>query len=225
MKHWNFVFLFLLVCSLGLPSINFVYAEPITNLIESGEIITATQDQTMDDGLIIHEGGELIINSGVNLKINGVVVNSGKITIDGNLIVDGIIVNSSKIIVRCGVFDTSAAPVLGNDIEYVSCETGSNEMIFDDDFTILDGELLFVPGNKILINSGVLLIEGILENRGEIENKGNILFSGGGKMKNYCTINSICENFEERGINGDINIIGSGKGAGARRATRVRSHS
>ena len=62
MKHWNFVFLFLLVCSLGLPSINFVYAEPIANLIESGETITATEDQTIDEGIIINEGGELIID-------------------------------------------------------------------------------------------------------------------------------------------------------------------
>ena len=67
-------------------------------------------------------------------------------------------------------------------------------MIFDDDFTINDGESLFVPSNKILINSGVLLIEGILDNRGEIENKGNILFSSGGAMKNLGTVNSICEN-------------------------------
>ena len=54
MKRWNFVFLFLLVCSLGLPSINFVYAEPIAHLIESGEIIPATQDQTLDGGVIIN---------------------------------------------------------------------------------------------------------------------------------------------------------------------------
>ena len=89
MKHWNFVLLFLLVCSLGLPSINFVYAEPITNLIEEGETITATEDQTLNNGIIINEGGELIVDFGVTVKINGAVINSGKITLEGNLIVNG----------------------------------------------------------------------------------------------------------------------------------------
>ena len=95
MKSWNLAFLFLLVCSLGLPSINFVYAEPITDFIESGETINATEDQTVNGGMIINEGGELIINSGVNLKINGAVVNSGKITIDGIFAVSGIVINNS----------------------------------------------------------------------------------------------------------------------------------
>ncbi len=134
MQNWNFIFLFLLVCSLGLPSINFVYAEPITNLIESGETIIATVDQTLDGGIIINEGGELIVNSGVTIQINGAIINSGKISIDGNLIIDGIVINNSDIVVRCGLFDTSASPVLGNNAEFVSCETsskfGNNENIF-----------------------------------------------------------------------------------------------
>ena len=61
------------------------------------------------------------------------------------------------------------------------------------------------------MNSGVLLIEGTLENRGEMENKGNIIISSSGKIKNYGIINSICENFEERGINEDMNIVGQVK--------------
>ncbi len=212
MKNLHFVFMFLLVCSLALPSINFVYAEPIADLIELGETVNATEDQTLDNGIIINEGGELIVDSGVTLKINGVVVNSGKITIDGDLIVDGLIINNSKIIVRCGVIDVDAALVLGNNIEFVSCETGSNEILLDD-FTIVSGEKLSVPENKILINSGTLIIEGTLENLGSIENKGGILFNGG-TIKNIGTIHSLCENFEVRGIIGEGKILGSGEFTG-----------
>ena len=216
MKNWNSIFLILLVCSLGLPSIDFVYAEPIANLIESGEIITSVEDQTLDGGIIINEGGELIIDSGITLNINGAVVNSGKITIDGNLIIDGIVVNNSIINVQCGVFDTVAATIIGNDPDFITCVADPTDPtdfteIFFDDLTVGVGESLFIPKNTIYAISGTLLIEGLLENRGTIEHKGNMLFSNPGKIKNFGTVNSFCENFEERGRNGDVNIVGPGE--------------
>jgi len=70
---------------------------------------------------------------------------------------------------------------------------------------------LFIPKNTIYAISGTLLIEGLLENRGTIEHKGNMLFSNPGKIKNFGTVNSFCENFEERGRNGDVNIVGPGE--------------
>ena len=50
----------------------------------SGETIIATVDQTLDGGIIINEGGELIVNSGVTIQINGAVINSGKFTLVTN---------------------------------------------------------------------------------------------------------------------------------------------
>jgi len=44
-----------------MPSINFVYAEPIADLIERGETVNATEDQTLNAGIVINEGGELIV--------------------------------------------------------------------------------------------------------------------------------------------------------------------
>ena len=206
MKKFNVGFLVILVCTIFLPSINFVYAEPVPNVITPGEIIHADTDgETLNGGLIINEGGELIVDSDVTLNINGVVVVSGKITVDGTLNVNGVVVNLAEVHVRCGEL---VANVIGKVVREGGCNA-PNEIITD--LIISGGESFEIKQNKVVEILGTVIIEenGRLENAGTIENHGNIILKDG-VLLNIGTIKSFCTNFNDRGINGVGVILGGG---------------
>jgi len=200
-------FLFLLVCTIFLPSINFVYAEPVPNVIEDGEIIHATTDgEVLDGGLIINQGGELIVDSGATLLINGKVTVDGKITVDGSLNVNGKVVNSGEVNVRCGEF--TAANVTGKPLVEGWCDE-PNQIIGD--LIITSEMLVVVPEHKAvdLIGTVIIIEGGRLHNFGTIENFGNIILEGGDLLSTGI-INSYCYNFDGRGIDGSGVILGGG---------------
>jgi len=223
MKNVSFLLVALLVCTIFLPSINFAYADPVPQPITTGQIIHATTDgETLNGGLVIQTGGELIVDSGITLNINGALENSGKITIvndsgtlsvtgaifnsgeiiiDGLVSVKGIVINNvgGEIIIRCGDLDVPPGNTINNGIidDTVLCEDGSNLIEIVDDIGI--GETLTIDNGDIATITGTIIIQGALVNNGEIENRGHIILDGG-FIQNIGTITNFCFNFKDRGV-------------------------
>ncbi len=223
MKNVSCLLVALLVCTIFLPSINFAYADPVPQPITTGQIIHATTDgETLNGGLVIQTGGELIVDSGITLNINGALENSGKITIvndsgtlsvtgaifnsgeiiiDGLVSVKGIVINNvgGEIIIRCGDLDVPPGNTINNGIidDTVLCEDGSNLIEIVDDIGI--GETLTIDNGDIATITGTIIIQGALVNNGEIENRGHIIIDGG-FIQNIGTITNFCFNFKDRGV-------------------------
>jgi len=205
MKNIAFVFIvFVLVSSIFIHSINFAYASPVPNLIPSGETIHATIDGEIVNGnFIIEAGGKLIVDSGITLNINGGLLNSGEIIIDGVLFVNGIIINNvgGEIILRCGEFYVTGNTIDSGIIDdTVPCEDGSNIIEIINDIEI--GVTLIIPSGDIGKISGdtTITISGTLVNNGDLENRGHIILDGGTIQNGLGTITNFCTNFDDKGI-------------------------
>jgi len=225
MNQWAFGLLLLLVCTIFLPSINFAYAAPdVPQPITTGQIIHATTDgETLNGGLVIQAGGELIVDSGVTLIINGALSNSGKITIHngvdpGMLSVNGVILNSGEIIIDgvlsvngsvinlssgeinitlCGDFDVNGSTINNGIIDdTLPCIIGTNEIEIGD---LVITETLTIDNGEIATITGTVTVQGTLVNNGEIKNRGHIILDGG-LLQNIGTITNFCFNFNDRGI-------------------------
>ncbi len=177
MKNISFVFLALLVCTVFMPSINFVYAD-IPDRILSGQTIHADVDQVLEIGLVVESGAELIVDRDITLTLNDGLINNGKITIDGTLIIKGILfdIDSDGIFIRCGTLDVSGAIPFWNGPTKIPEKCTDNEEIVNDLF-IAEGTLVVVPASKVLITTGDTVIAGTLKILGFLENRGTISFS------------------------------------------------
>ena len=202
-------FVLLLISSMIFPSFQSAYAE-VPNSIGPGEIVLVSDEQTVNGQLNIASGGELIIQGTGDLRVNGLLINQGKITIDGSYLQNGNILNVGEIIWRCGSVEHNGVIQGTSAIQTIPCTDGS-EIIEENNFFIADdGTPFVVNANKILILTGETTIEGEIDNKGTIQSYSKITLGEHGLIKNTGTFTNFCSNFGFTGVfgNGEIQNFG-----------------